>query len=173
MKIVLSSSLLVIGIFLIPSVYGGQEEDKSTADFILEVDQSNSNPVVTSLIINDPSNQSCKAECKFVPSNIRFYGPDIPNRNELSIMMDLDIQDSAHYNLTAKKKALVERWSLNVNCSVKDIIEEEENGKEKYICEGLNNMYNNILADGPVYEIKGVYSLPDQKLSINGTFTDL
>ena len=34
-------------------------------------------------------------------------------------------------------------------------------------------MYNNILADGPVYEIKGVYPLPDQKLSINGTFTDL
>jgi hypothetical protein len=88
-------------------------------------------------------------------------------------MMDLDIKDSAHSNLTAKKKALVERWSLNVNCSVKDIIEEEENGNEKYICDGLNNMYNNILADGPVYEIKGVYSLHDQKLSINGTFTDL
>jgi hypothetical protein len=34
-------------------------------------------------------------------------------------------------------------------------------------------MYNNILEDGPVFDIKGVYSLPDQTLSINGTFTDL
>lgn len=168
MNIVFSLILLVIGIFLISNVYG--QEGKS--DFILEVEQSDSNPVVKNLIINDPSNQSCKAECDFTPSNIRFYGPDIPSRNELSIMMDLDIKDSAHSNLTAKKKALVERWSLNVNCSIKDIIEEED-GNEKYICEGLNNMYNNILGDGPVYEIKGVYSLPDQKLSINGTFTDL
>ena len=132
MKIVFSSTLLVIGIFLISNVYG--QEKKSTVDFILEVEQSNSNPVVKKIEINDPSNQSCKAECEFIPSNIRFYGPDIPSRNELSIMMDLDIKDSAHSNLTAKKKALVERWSLNVNCSVKDIIEEEENGNEKYIC---------------------------------------
>ena len=30
-------------------------------------------------------------------------------------------------------------------------------------------MYNYVLEDGPVYDIKGVYSLPNQKLSINGT----
>ena len=62
--------------------------------------------------------------------------------------MDLDIKDSAHSNLTAKKKALVKLWSLNVNCGIKDIIE-EENGTEKYICEGLNTMNNNILEDRP------------------------
>lgn len=168
--VVFSLILLMIGIFFSSNVFG-QGDNK--ADFILEIEESNSNPIVKNLIINDPSNQSCKGECEFIPSNIRFYGPDIPNRNELSIMMDLDIQDSAHHNLTVKKKALVERWTLSVNCSIKDIIEEEENGYEKYICDGLNTMYNNILEDGPVYEIKGVYSLPDQKLSINGTFTDL
>lgn len=163
--IIISSA---VGIYSISSIRGQEEKN----DFVLEVEQSESNPVVKNIIINDPSNQSCKAECEFIPSNIRFYGPDIPNRNELSIMMDLDIHDSAHSNLTAKKKALVERWSLNVNCSIKDIIEDGD-GNEKYICEGLNIMYNNILEDGPVYDIKGVYSLPDQKLSINGTFTDL
>jgi len=130
MKIVFFLTMLMLGI-LGSSIYG-QEEDRS--DFILEVEQSDSNPVVKNLIINDPSKQSCKAECEFIPSDIRFYGPDIPSRNELSIMMDLDIKDPVHSNLTAKKKALFERWSLNVNCSIKDIIE-EENGKEKYICE--------------------------------------
>jgi hypothetical protein len=116
--------LSTIGILLISNVYG-QEDTPSIGEFNLEVEQSDSNPVVKNIIINDPSNQSCKAECEFIPSNIRFYGPDIPNRNELSIMMDLDIHDSAHSNLTAKKKALIERWNLNVNCSIRILLRKE------------------------------------------------
>ena len=54
-------TLSTIAILLISNVYG--QGDKLATD--LEVEQSNSNPVVKNIIINDPSNQSCKAECDF------------------------------------------------------------------------------------------------------------
>lgn len=46
MKIVVFSlTLFIIGIFLISNIYG-QEKKSTIADFILEVEQSHSNPVV-------------------------------------------------------------------------------------------------------------------------------
>ncbi|MGD1834602.1 MAG: hypothetical protein ACPKQO_02650 [Nitrososphaeraceae archaeon] len=167
MKIVLiSGTIFLFGIiFLVSNVFAVENKD-----FILSIENVASNPEITNIEILDPSDQVCKGECEYLPKDIRFYGPK-PSEYHILTIIDLRISDSAHNDFTPKKKDLYEQWSITINCSSYDII--EDNDKERYYCDGLISMYNNILEDGPAYKIKGLYSIPEQSLLIEGNFTDL
>ena len=114
----------------------------------------------------------CKIDYK--DKDTYFGPPDIPKRTLILSTVDFTLQDNiTHADLGPKKKQLVEEYSMWLNCSVDDIV--EENGQEVYYCRQsafVNSFIKNkFSAEAWYLNINETYDAKNDMLKISGNFT--
>jgi hypothetical protein len=118
-----------------------------------------------------PSGQ-CKIDYK--KNSTYFSGPDIPESTLIFSRFDFTAQDDiGHANLGEKKKALIERYKMDITCDVNDII--EDNGQEKYYCKDSiikSSIFNTFTHIHWKFNVVGTFDAKNNTFAIYGEFTD-
>jgi hypothetical protein len=176
LQIVLTILILVVTIISVSNVYSQNDYDNYNNDFVMILENSESdNPQIKKIRLND----LCKGgeECKFIPRNI-YFSPPQPNDYKIFVNVDFRFVDSINENMSEKKRDLMEGYHMYPSIiETYNIFESTDpnNNTEIYYYDGIFNIYKSNTIGMPIlsFDMKGTYSLPEQKLVIVGNKTSI